>query len=103
MLHLQNDAHEIDRILGAELLHDVPAMHLYRSPAYPEIPGRLLIRGGGRYLAQHLNFPARELVAARKISPSDFGRLVLRPAAWQSRERRLHALDNRIRVYPPFL
>ena len=43
MLHLQYDAYEIDRILGAELLHDVLAMHLDRSPAYPEIPGGLLI------------------------------------------------------------
>jgi hypothetical protein len=43
VLHHQYDTYEIDGILGAELLHDVLAMYLDRSPTYAEIPGSLLV------------------------------------------------------------
>src|ERR1700688_2044087 len=98
MLHFQHDPYEIDGIFGAELLHDVLAMHLDRSSAYSEISGGFLIRGGGRYPTQHLDFPAGELVTTWKVLPFDFGSLVLLLAACPSGDPPVHTLDDRARV-----
>jgi hypothetical protein len=65
-------ASEIDRILGAELVHDVGAVDFDRSLADAQIYGRFLVGGAGRDQGKNLALAARQKVAAREDRRRDF-------------------------------
>src|ERR1700728_3738710 len=62
---------EINRILGAELFHNMPAVTFESSWAYAKNSRGCLVGHARRNLLQHLDFPAGEEAAARKGSPPD--------------------------------
>lgn len=66
MAIVHDDAHEIDGVSRAELLHDPAAMNLDRARAYSQSPASLLICRSGRYVSQDFAFTMRELMVARE-------------------------------------
>src|SRR6516225_8406725 len=64
--HAEHLAGQIDRVLGAELLHDVGAMNLHRPLTDPERPGGFLVGGAGGDLGEDLVLAAGQELAPRE-------------------------------------
>src|SRR5438552_965480 len=70
----QHDAHQVDRILGAELFHDTRAMDLHGPKAYPHLARRFLAGSSDRNLVEHVDLTLRQQLPAGKPAGADFRR-----------------------------
>src|SRR5438552_11288349 len=60
----QHNAHQIGRVLCAELLHDARAMHLNGARRNAELAAGLLVRGSTRDPGEHVSLARGELAVA---------------------------------------
>src|ERR1700683_505852 len=90
---------EVNRVLSANLFHNMPAVTFESSLAYAKNSRGCLVGRARRNLLQHLDFPAGKAAAARKGSPSDFGRFILPLPASPSVNRFDHTLNDQTRIH----
>src|SRR5512136_2144441 len=86
-----HDADEVGGVAGADLLHQVGAVHLDGARADAELAARLLVGGAGDDLSEHVLLAPAERLAAGEIEALRLVRAVAVVALRARLDRRLDA------------